>query len=134
MRIIGQPPAGPGGRPLPLSAAIEVGAGVSIIQSAAIMEYLEELHPEPPLGGRNEAERRRIDTQAQLINDVMTYRKVSVATTLRYLAPYQKIRASEASLVCDALDWSRFEQISLVWIAEASWRRTSRRSPTSCCT
>jgi len=88
--------------------------GASITQSAAIMDYLEELYPDPPMGGRTEAERRRLDTQAQLINDVMAYRKISLATTTPYLTYYQAVRAPEAALVADRLDWSRCEQISLV--------------------
>ncbi|KQX23426.1 MULTISPECIES: glutathione S-transferase family protein [unclassified Sphingomonas] len=88
--------------------------GVSITQSSAIMDYLEEMFPDPPMGGRDEGERRRLETQAQLINDVMAYRKISLATTTPYLTYYQKVRAPEASLVTDRLDWSRCEQISLV--------------------
>jgi glutathione S-transferase len=88
--------------------------GVSITQSGAIMDYLEELFPQPPMGGRTEDERRRLETQAQLINDVMAYRKISLSTTTPYLTPYQTVRAPEASLVTDRLDWSRCEQISLV--------------------
>jgi glutathione S-transferase len=94
--------------------ALLTDEGVSISQSTAIMEYLEEVYPDPPMYGRNEAERRRIDTQSQLINDVMAYRKMSVATTMPYLLPYQTIRAPEASLVCNALEWSRFEQMSII--------------------
>ncbi len=88
--------------------------GISITQSSAIMDYLEELYPDPPMGGRDEQERRRLETQAQLINDVMAYRKISLSTTTPYLTYYQAIRAPEASLVTDRMDWSRCEQISLV--------------------
>lgn len=88
--------------------------GVSITQSSAIMDYLEELYPDPPMGGRDEGERRRIETQAQLINDAMAYRKITLSTATPYLTPYQTIRMPEASLVSDWLDRSRCEQISLV--------------------
>lgn len=88
--------------------------GVSITQSQAMMDYLEELYPEKPLCGRNEGERRLIETQAQLINDIMAYRKISVSTTSPALMPYQKIRAPEASLMTERYDWSRCEQISIV--------------------
>jgi glutathione S-transferase len=88
--------------------------GISITQSQAMMNYLEELYPERPLCGRNERERRLIETQAQLINDIMAYRKISVSTTSPSLMPYQKIRAPEASLMTEQFDWSRCEQISIV--------------------
>ena len=88
--------------------------GTTICQSSAIMDYLEEIYPDPPMGGRNEDERRRLETQAQLINDVMAYRKISLSTTTPYLSPYQTVRAPEASLVSNQLDWSRCEQIAIV--------------------
>lgn len=88
--------------------------GVSITQSQAMMDYLEELYPEHPLCGRDERERRLIETQAQFINDIMAYRKISVSTTSPALMPFQKIRAPEASLMTEQYDWSRCEQISIV--------------------
>lgn len=86
--------------------------GVCISQSMPIIEYLEELFPSPCMSGRTEAERRRVGSLCQLINEIFYYSKVALATTVPYLEPYQHKRVPEAAFVGAHLEWSRFEQIS----------------------
>lgn len=46
--------------PLGAVPVLELDDGTRICQSLAILEYLEELHPEPPLIGRDPLERARV--------------------------------------------------------------------------
>src|SRR2546423_11523649 len=41
--------------------------GRTLVQSMAILEYLEELHPQPPLLPRTAPERARVRSMAQLV-------------------------------------------------------------------
>src|SRR5215467_13704691 len=44
-----------------------VDGGQTLVQSMAILEYLEETHPEPPLFPRGAVERARVRAIAQLV-------------------------------------------------------------------
>jgi glutathione S-transferase len=52
---------------------LEVGPGALVRQSTAIMEYLEEVHPEPNLIGRTPLERARTRDLMSMINDCYLY-------------------------------------------------------------
>jgi glutathione S-transferase len=66
---------------------LQCGPEDIIRQSTSIMEYLEELHPEPNLIGRTPLERARTRDAMMLINDVYLYH-------LNYLAQKSPIFAT----------------------------------------
>ena len=46
--------------PLGAVPALELDDGTTLCESLAIMEYIEELHPDPPMIGREPVERARV--------------------------------------------------------------------------
>jgi len=65
--------------------------GRTLVQSMAILEYLEEIHPEPPLLPRTAAERARVRAMAQLV--ACEIHPLNNTRVLGYLE--QELRASE---------------------------------------
>ncbi len=65
--------------------------GRTLAQSMAILEYLEEIHPEPPLLPRTAAERARVRAMAQLV--ACEIHPLNNTRVLGYLD--QELRASE---------------------------------------
>jgi maleylacetoacetate isomerase/maleylpyruvate isomerase len=68
-----------------------VDGGRTVVQSMAIVEYLEEIHPQPPLLPRSPAERARVRAMAQLVACEM--HPLNNLRVLGYLE--QELRVSE---------------------------------------
>jgi len=62
------------------------GTGELVHESQAILQYLEECFPEPPMAGRTELERQRVELQNGLINDFYYYAFLSSSNTHPYLS------------------------------------------------
>lgn len=86
------------------------GEGDLVHESQAILQYLEECYPDPPMSGRSEAERQRVELQNALINDYYYYAFLSSSNTHPYLSGAFK-QSHDVDLVTAPLWRTRFEQI-----------------------
>ncbi|WP_162130153.1 glutathione S-transferase family protein [Novosphingobium sp. AP12] len=80
---------------------LETDDGHAIVESFAIMHYLEDLYPDPPMRGASEEERRRVDTQAALAKEFYYYYACTTVHTTAYLSrrnPVQAIDLAAAPL------------------------------------
>ena len=79
--------------PMQSVPALELAPGKSLFESMAIVEYLEETHPEPPLLPRDPLARARVRAIAQLVAcDIHPLNNLRV---LRYLA--HELKADDAT-------------------------------------
>jgi maleylacetoacetate isomerase len=70
--------------PQALVPALEIGGGTVLTQSLAIIEWLDETHPEPPLLPRDPAERAQVRAFAQIIAcDIHPLQNLRVLNHLR---------------------------------------------------
>lgn len=104
----------PAGR-IPVLRTVE---GVFLPESQAIMQYLEDVYPDPPLRGTSEDDRRREDTQTGLIMEYYHYSMIMFSHQSPYVSrglPYgnQEWRpAYDVGVVTRPLWWARLDRIS----------------------
>ncbi len=65
---------------------LETDDGHHIFESQCILQYLEELYPDPPMLRADERKMRRIDVQSALINEFFFYLYISVLHTSPYVS------------------------------------------------
>lgn len=90
---------------------LQLDDGRLVHESQPILQYLEDIYPDPPMAGTNEIERRHIDLQAGLINDFYYYCFLSVSHTHPYVSQ-GLVQIHEVDLVTAPLWRSRMERIS----------------------
>jgi glutathione S-transferase len=73
--------------PLGAVPVLELGDGTHICQSLAIMEYLEELHPDPPMIGRDPLERARVRELERTIDIELLMRVAQIVHNTRSPLP-----------------------------------------------
>jgi glutathione S-transferase len=94
---------------------LETDCGRYIGDSFAIMHYLEDIFPDPPMRGVSESERRRVDIQCFLIDEFLHFASLSVSHTHPYLSRRRDYgQLHEIDIVTSGLWRKRLEQISLV--------------------
>lgn len=65
---------------------LELDDGCVLIESAAIIEYLEELHPDPPMIGTDDpVERARVRADERIVADLIAWCRCSRITPARSL-------------------------------------------------
>lgn len=97
---------------------LETDQGELVHESQSILQYLEERYPDPPMAGRTEAERRRVELQSGLINDFYYYAFLSSTNTHPYLSRGFR-QSHDVDVVTSPLWRKRFEQIASVMGADA---------------
>lgn len=65
---------------------LELDDGRAIAESAAIVEYLEELHPEPPMIGTDPVERAQVRALERIANDLIIRAHLWLAHSIDYFA------------------------------------------------
>ena len=96
---------------------LETEDGELVHESQPILQYLETRYPDPPMAGRCESERRRVDVQSGLINDFYYYAFLSTTNTHPYLSRGFK-QSHDVDLVTAPLWRARLEQIAAVMAAD----------------
>lgn len=109
---------------------LELDDGRLVHESQPILQYLEDLYPEPPMMGENEAERRRVDLQVNLINEFYYYCFPSVCHTHPYLCRMVD-QCHGIDLVTAPLWRSRMERISAV-LGDDKWLAGNRVTIADC--
>ena len=89
--------------------ALVIGAGAAITESAAIVEYLEELHPERPMIGSSPRARARVRSLERLGHDLVGRGQLwlwnrTAAFPLREAAPSREAADSIFGYVSEILD------------------------------
>ena len=87
--------------------------GTCLFESHAILQYLEECYPDPPMQGVSEGERRRVDLQATYINEFFHACFLSSSHTVPYNSRFMT-QVHEIDLVTRPFWWMRLEQVSEV--------------------
>ena len=100
---------------------LELDDGRLVHESQPIMQYLEEIYPDPPMTGTTEPERRRVDFQSDLINQFYYYAFLSVSHVHPYVSR-ALLQAHDVDMVTGPLWRSRMERIAAVmrkdrWLA-----------------
>lgn len=99
----------PGGR-IPV---LELDDGSCLFESQAILQYLEEVHPQPSFHLNDEAGRQKMDVQLNLTNEFFHYFYVSALHASPVVAQYLE-QSPEADKVSRPLARARLEQIAEV--------------------
>lgn len=89
---------------------LETDDGHHIFESQCILQYLEELHPDPPMLRQNERAMRRIDVQSALINEFFFYLYISVLHTSPYVSKGLR-QAPDADVALSPFWRARLDQI-----------------------
>jgi glutathione S-transferase len=91
---------------------LETDEGELVHESQPILQFLEDRYPDPPMAGRNESERRRVELQSALINDFYYYAFLSSSNTHPYLSRGFK-QSHDVDIATSPLWRMRFEQIAM---------------------
>ncbi|MEM6831992.1 MAG: glutathione S-transferase family protein [Pseudomonadota bacterium] len=89
---------------------LEMDDGSVILESQVIIQYLEEVYPDPPMYGQTDAERQRIDAQYVLINEFFYYLYMYSLHTHPYASHYLK-RCHDIDIVAAPFSRARLNQI-----------------------
>lgn len=77
---------------------LELDDGTALIESAAIVEYLEELHPDPPMIGVEPAARARVRADERIVSDLIAWTGVLA----RHASPLFKDRVDQQPAAAEA--------------------------------
>jgi glutathione S-transferase len=83
---------------------LELEDGTYLSESAAIVEYLEELHPDPPMIGTNPATRGRVRALERIGNDLIVRTGLWLARSLTPPVPLAVTQAALAESLRPSVD------------------------------
>ena len=106
--------------------ALELHNGTVITESVAICRYLEELHPEPPLFGRDPLERAQVDMWTRrveliLMSPVAQFWQHAHPLTARLLTQHKDFGESNRARTADAIRWFDGQLQGREWLATADY-------------
>lgn len=106
--------------------ALELDDGTMITESVAICRYLDELHPEPPLFGRNALERAQVDMWTRrieliLMSPIASFWQHAHPLTAKLLTQYPDFGESNRARTSDAMRWFDGQLQGREWLATADY-------------
>lgn len=106
--------------------ALELDDGSCLTESVAICRYLDELHPEPPLFGRDALERAQVDMWTRrveliLMSPVAQYWQHAHPLTARLLTQYKDFGESNRARSEEAMRWFDAQLRGHEWLATAEY-------------
>lgn len=112
--------------PLGQTPALKLDDGTCLSESVAICRYLDELHPEPPLFGRDALERAQVDMWTRrveliLMSPVAQFWQHAHPLTARLLTQYKEFGESNRARTADAMRWFDGQLQQREWLATADY-------------
>ena len=106
--------------------ALELDDGSVLTESIAICRYLDALHPEPPLFGRDALERARVDMWTRrveliLMSPIGQFWQHAHQFTARLLTQYPDFGESNRERAADAMRWFDGQLREGAWLATADY-------------
>lgn len=106
--------------------ALELDDGSVVTESVAICRYLDELHPEPPLFGRNALERAQVDMWTRrieliLMSPIALFWQHAHPLTAKLLTQYPDFGESNRARTADAMRWFDGQLRAREWLATADY-------------
>lgn len=85
--------------------------GIRIYESRAIVQYLEDRFPDPPMAGVTETERRRVELQISFINEFFHACYLTTVSLVPYNSRYMR-QCHDIDIVSRPFWWTRLEQVT----------------------
>ena len=106
--------------------ALELDDGSCLTESVAICRYLDELHPEPPLFGRDALERAQVDLWTRrveliLMSPIAQFWQHAHPLTARLLTQYNDFGESNRARSEEAMRWFDAQLHGREWLATADY-------------
>ena len=106
--------------------ALELDDGTVLTESVAICRYFDELHPEPPLFGRNALERAQVDMWTRrveliLMSPIAQFWQHAHPFTAKLLTQYPDFGESNRARTAEAMRWFDGQLGAREWLATGDY-------------